>query len=56
MRILIQPFFIIVSAILVRFADLAISSIIAHGVIRAICYGIIAVLALVFVVATLFGL
>lgn len=46
---------ILVGGLLVRFADIAISSAIACDIIRAIFYGIIAILALVFVVLSLFG-
>jgi hypothetical protein len=56
MKALLQPLFVIVLFVLVRSADLAISSAIAHGTIRAVCYGIVAVFALLIVVLTLFGL
>ncbi len=46
---------IIVIFVLVRSADLAISSAIARDIIRSIFYGIVAILALVFVVLSLFG-
>jgi hypothetical protein len=46
---------IIVIYVLVRSADLAISSAIARDIIRSICYGIVAILALVFVVLSVFG-
>lgn len=46
---------ILVIYALVRSADLAISHAIARDVIRAVIYGIVAVLALVFVVLSLFG-
>ena len=38
--------------VLVRAADLAITSAIGHAVIRAVCYGIVAVLALLVVILT----
>lgn len=56
MKTLIQPLFVILLFVLVRSADLAISAAIAKGIIRAICYGIVAVLALLAVVVILFGL
>lgn len=46
---------IIVIFVLVRSADIAISSAIARDIIRAIFYGIIAIIALVFVVLSVFG-
>ena len=46
---------ILVIYALVRSADLAISHAIARDVIRAIVYGIVGILALVFVVLSLFG-
>lgn len=46
---------ILVIAVLVRFADIAISSAIARDIVRSIFYGIVAILALVFVVLSLFG-
>lgn len=46
---------ILVIYALVRSADLAISHAIARDLIRAIVYGIVAILALVFVVLSLFG-
>lgn len=41
---------------LVRSADLAITSAMVHAIIRAIAYGIVAVLALLAVLLILFGL
>jgi len=55
MAVLLQPPFIILLFVLVRSGDLAISAGISRDTIRAICYGIIAILALVVVVLTLFG-
>jgi len=46
---------IIVIFVLIRSADIAISSAIARDIIRSIFYGIVAILALVFVVLSLFG-
>lgn len=56
MAVLLQPPFIILLFVLVRSGDLAISAGIARDTIRAICYGFIAILALIVVVLTLFGL
>ena len=56
MRTLLQPLFVILLFVLVRSADLAISAAIARSIVRAICYGIVAVLALLAVVVILFGL
>lgn len=55
-RVLLQPLFYLVLATFVRFSDLAISYAIAKNTIRAICYGIVAVIGLIIVVLTLFGL
>jgi hypothetical protein len=46
---------IIVIYVLIRSADIAISSAIARDLVRAIFYGIVAILSLVFVVLSLFG-
>ena len=56
MKTLIQPTFVTIAFILVRSADLAISAAIGRSIVRAICYGIVAVLALLAVVVILFGL
>jgi hypothetical protein len=55
MRVLLQPLFYLVFAMFVRASDLAISAAIARSVMRAICYGIVAVIGLLIVVLTLFG-
>jgi hypothetical protein len=47
--------FIVALAILVYFADVAIHAGIARDVIKCICYSIVAILALIFVVMTLLG-
>lgn len=47
MKALLQPTVIILFFVLVRCADLAISAALGHSLIRAICYGIVAVLALI---------
>lgn len=56
MHALIQPLFILVCFVLVRSTDLAISAAIGHDVVRTIAYGFVAVLAVIAVVVTLFGL
>jgi hypothetical protein len=56
MQTLIQPLFILVLAVLVYFGDQTISAAIARNVLRAIVYGVVAILALIYVVLTLFGL
>lgn len=55
MHTILQPLFIVLLFVLVRAADLAIAAGIARNTIRAICYGIVAVLALIVVVITLLG-
>lgn len=55
MNTLIQPLFIITLYVLVRCADIAISSAIARDTPRCIIYGIVAILALIAVVLTLVG-
>jgi hypothetical protein len=52
MATLINPQFILVLFVLIRAGDLAISSAIARDTIRAVLYGFVAVLALIFVVLT----
>lgn len=56
MNTLIQLFFIIALYVLIRSADMAISASIVRDIIRAIFYGIVAILALIYIVITLFGL
>ena len=41
-------------ALLIRFADIAISSGVARDIVRAVCYGIAAIFLLLFVVLSLF--
>jgi fumarate reductase subunit D len=53
MSTLIQPMFIIVLFVAVRSIDIAISAGVARDAARAICYGIVAILA---VVATIIAL
>lgn len=54
MHTLIQPFFVLVLFVLVRCADLAISAGVARDTLRAIAYAVPAVLALLYVVFSLF--
>jgi fumarate reductase subunit D len=56
MHTLIEPLFILVLGFLVYFGDQAISYAIARNTIRAICYGLVAVLSLLAVVVMLFHL
>lgn len=49
-----QPLFIISFFVLVRAGDLAITAGVARDILRAVFYGIAALLALVFVVITVF--
>lgn len=56
MKTFLQPQMLVVLFVLVRSADLAISAAMARSIIRAICYGTVAVFALLIVVLTLFGL
>jgi hypothetical protein len=46
----------LVAYALVRSADLAISAAISRSVIRAVCYGVVAVFLLLIVVTALFGI
>jgi hypothetical protein len=54
MSVLIQSTFVLVLFVLVRCADLSISSAIARGYIRAFCYGLVALLSLIYIVIALF--
>ena len=56
MRTLIQPTFMLILFVLVRAGDLAISAALAHAIIRAVAYGIVAVLALLAVLLVLLGI
>lgn len=56
MQLVLQATFITILYILVRAGDLAISAAIARASIRAVCYGIVAILALAFVVLALLHL
>lgn len=53
---LLQASFIVLLFVLVRAADLAITAAYARGYIRAFCYGIVALLALIVVLIVLLGL
>lgn len=53
MKSLIQPTTILLLFICVRCADLAITAAIAHSYIRALCYGVVAVLALIALIVAL---
>ena len=55
MSTLIQASFILVLFVLVRCSDIAIISAIARSYIRCIAYGIVAILALVYIVFALLG-
>jgi hypothetical protein len=55
MSTLINPQFIIVLFVLIRAGDIAISAAIARDAVRSLLYGIVAILALVFVVLALVG-
>jgi hypothetical protein len=56
MNTLIQPLFVLVLFVAVRAGDLAITSAIARNTIRAVLYGIVALLALIVVVLNLLGI
>lgn len=53
MSILLQPMFIATLFVLVRCVDIAISAGRSNDTIRAICYGIVAMLAIIVVVLQL---
>ena len=53
MAVLIQPFFILVSAVLVFFADNAISAARNRDFARLIFYGLVGIFALIYVVLAL---
>jgi hypothetical protein len=55
MATLISFQFIVALAVLVYCADTAITNAIARRYVRVFCYGIVALLALIFVVLTLVG-
>lgn len=56
MRGLLQPLVVLVAYALVRSADLAISAALARQTVRAICYGLVGLLALIVLLVMLFGL
>lgn len=53
MRTFIAPTFVLLLFLLVRSADLAISAAVGHGVIRAVAYGVVSLLALLAVLVSL---
>ena len=55
MKAFLQPLMVILLFVLVRSADLAISAALARSIIRAVCYGIVALLALIAVLLMLLG-
>jgi len=56
MRTLIQFQTVVLLFIVIRAGDLAIGAAIARDTIRAVCYGIVAILALIAVIIVLLGL
>lgn len=56
MHNLIQPLFVLVLFVCVRAGDLAIDAAIGRDTLRAILYGLTALLALIVIIVTLFGL
>lgn len=56
MHTLIESSFILVLAVLVFAADRSITTAIAKDAVRAVCYGIVALLALIYVIVSLLGL
>ena len=56
MRTLLDATFILILFVLIRTADLAISAALGRSYIRAVCYGFVAILALLWVILKLFGL
>lgn len=56
MQKLLQPLLIVVLFVLVRAGDLAIQAAAGRDSLRAIAYGFVAILALLVVVLTVFGL
>lgn len=56
MHTILQPLFVIALFVLVRAGDLAISAGIARSTIRAVCYGIVAILALIVLLLAILGM
>lgn len=56
MRTFLQPAMIMVLFVLVRAGDLAIGAAMGRDTIRVICYGFVAILALIAVIFVLFGI
>lgn len=55
MRTFLQPTMILILFVLVRAGDLAIGAAMARDTLRAVLYGIVAILALIAVIFVLFG-
>lgn len=55
MSTILQPMFILLLFVLIRSADIAITSGIARDTIKTVAYGIVAILALIAVVIMLLG-
>jgi hypothetical protein len=56
MHALIEPLNVILLFVLIRAGDIAIGAAVARDTLRAILYGIVAVLALIAVIFVVFGL
>lgn len=56
MRAFLQPATMMTLFVLVRAGDLAMSAAVARDTIRVICYGFVAILALIAVIFVLFGM
>lgn len=56
MHTLIQPLFVLALFVCIRAGDLAISAAIGRDTLRAILYGLTALLALIVMIVTLFSL
>jgi hypothetical protein len=55
MKTFLNPLFVVLLFVAVSAGDTAISAAIARNTIRAICYGIVALLALIVIIITLLG-
>jgi len=56
MHALLQPLFVITLFVCVRAGDIAIGAAVGRDTLRAILYGLTALLALIVIIVTLFGL
>ena len=56
MHALLQPLFVLVLFVCVRAGDIAIGAAVGRDTLRAILYGFTALLALIVLIVTLFGL